>query len=185
MRAARPILTYSRDRKLLSLTAIRLIICVALIAAEIEVTLPTSNQPLPLESFLALGFALPAALTLPERLQWVGHGKSSALLHVLRTCASSSADALCLVAILVASRATHHVALVGGPLVILGIGYAASALSARLSWLVVAALGSIGLLSLAHAPNAVIDYVPAGIGAAVFALGFAVYAVVGPRELDA
>ncbi len=103
------------------------------------------------------------------------------LLHVVRALCSVIADGICLIAVLVAGRLTHHAAMIGGPMLVLGIGYAASALAAKMSWLVAAALGSVGLLTLNHAPAAMVDYVPSGVGIAAFAVGFAIYAVSGPR----
>lgn len=173
---------YLTDRKLIGLTITRLGLCVFVVASNVTVAVPTAEAPLPLEVFLALAFALPAAVSMPERLQWIARGRAGARLRMLRTSLNLGSDCAAAVVVYCAVGITHAVVYPAGSLLVLGVAYAVAAYSARLAWLAAAALGTVGLLTLSHSPLALIDQVPLWLGVGGYLAGFATSVAIDPRD---
>jgi len=174
---ARPWLVHLRDRWLVGLTLVRLALAVLLLSIPAFVPVPGAELPQPITAFLPLAIAVPAALSLRERLGWLGTGAAGHRLAAVRMASSLAADALVLGTcwVLVAVTATEHdglLAAVSCAATIEGIGYLVGIVSARFAWLVTAALGSAALLGLPPHGVPLVFSLPPWIGPAAYAIGF-------------
>jgi hypothetical protein len=185
-------MTHLRDRWIIGLTAGRLVIALCLLVIPVLVPVPGTDGLLPVAAFLPLVVAVPAALSLRERLAWLGTGVAARRLGILRMSTSLGADAIVLGACaVVASIAPSSIATASGvwlpsavacAAAVEGAAYLVAVVSVRFAWLVAATLGGVTLLGLPPNGIPLVFSMPSWAGAAIFVLGFAAHAATSMRR---
>ncbi len=181
-------MAHLRDRWLVRLTAARLAMALAVLIIPALVPMPGTDQAQPVAAFLPLAVAVPAGLSLRERLAWIGTGSAAVRLGLLRMATSLVADvvvfaACALVVALVPTPGASLPATVSCAAAVEGVAYLAAVGSARFAWLVAATLGSIALFGLPPHGIPLVFSLPLWVGATVFLLGFAAYALSSVRAV--
>jgi hypothetical protein len=177
-----------RDRWIVGLTAGRLVIALILLVVPTLVPIPGSDRVQPIAIFVPIAVAVPAALSLRERLAWLGTGVAARRLGILRMSTSFVADAVVLgtcsvLADVVSAPGVSLSAAVACAAAVEGVAYLTAVASVRFAWLVAATLGAIALLGLPPSGIPLAFSMPTWLGASVFVLGFVAYGLLSLRRI--
>jgi hypothetical protein len=180
-------MTHLGDRWIVGLTSGRLVIALGLLLIPVLVPVPGTDRVQPVAAFLPLVVAVPAALSLRERLAWLGTGVAARRLGLVRMTTSLAGDAIVLgacsvVAAIATAPGVWLPAAVSCAAAVEGVAYLTAVASVRFAWLVAATLGAVALLGLP--PNGIppVFSLPPWVGATIFVLGFVAYAVMSMRR---